>query len=429
MFQPLVKNPHPKNADRFFEPQHVYIHFPYCLYKCHYCDFNSFATERADIPFSPYVDALLQEMTLRQKLYEKTGTYFFPSDAQIDTIFLGGGTPSLFSAQDISRILTALKGYFTFSPNVEITLEANPGTVDLPKLKEFRAVGINRISLGVQSLQDKYLGAFGRIHTGNDALVALETALEAGFTRVNADLIFGFPGQTLKEWQNDVETILKLGLKHLSCYSLMAEPGTIFTRDVKAGKIDETHPEIFSDMLEWTHERLSAAGLPTYEISNFAQIGEECRHNQAYWDFRSYLGLGAGACGQNVALVSDPSVCRTMNVKSPDLYQERIKKGSDFFDVENVDTATAMKEFVLMGLRTRNGLSNENFYRLFATDLNAIFGLAIADHIRRGNLFWNESNLQPTRSGLFLNNTVVGDFFQASIDVNPLLSQTPHGIF
>lgn len=414
MSQPLVKNPSPKNlksADNFFAPHHVYIHFPYCLYKCHYCDFNSFAVERSDIPFSPYVDALLKEMALRQKLYEKTGTYFFPPDVQIDTIFLGGGTPSLFSAQDIARVLTTLSHYFHLASDVEITLEANPGTIDLPKLKEFRSTGINRISLGVQSLQDKYLGAFGRIHTGRDALVALEAALSAGFARVNADLIFGFPGQTLPEWQNDVETILKLGLKHLSCYSLMAEPGTIFTRDVKAGKIAETHPEIFADMLEWTHERLSQAGLPSYEISNFARVGEESRHNQAYWDFHSYLGLGAGACGQNVMMRSDPSVCRTVNVKSPDLYQERVKQGSNFFDSENVDSPTAMKEFVLMGLRTRDGLSNENFQSLFATDLVSVFGSAITEHIQKGNLFWCGANLKATRRGLFLNNTVVGDFF------------------
>jgi oxygen-independent coproporphyrinogen-3 oxidase len=150
-------------------------------------------------------------MTLRQRLYENTGTYFFPPRAQIDTIFLGGGTPSLFSAEALSQVLTALNQHFDFTNTVEITLEANPGTVDLPKLKEFQAAGINRISLGVQSLQDAYLGAFGRIHTGTEALLALEAALLAGFERVNADLIFGFPGQTFKEWQNDVETILKLG--------------------------------------------------------------------------------------------------------------------------------------------------------------------------------------------------------------------------
>lgn len=419
MPEPLVKNPNLKSADNFFAPHHVYIHFPYCLYKCHYCDFNSFATERSDIPFSPYTDALLQEMTLRKRLYEKTGTYFFPPGTQIDTIFLGGGTPSLFSAEGISRVLTALSRYFHLASDVEITLEANPGTIDLPKLQEFRAAGVNRISLGVQSLEDKYLGAFGRIHTGTEALSALDAALLAGFERVNADLIFGFPRQTLKEWQTDVATILKLGLKHLSCYSLMAEPGTIFTRDVKAGKIQETHPEVFADMLEWTHECLSQAGLPSYEISNFAKVGEESRHNQAYWDFHSYLGLGAGACGQNVVLESDPSVCRTVNIKSPDLYQEKIKQGSDFFNVENVDSATAMKEFALMGLRAREGLSGENFRILFATDLVSIFGPAITEHIQKGNLFWCESHLKPTRRGLFLNNTVVGDFFQAAIDSIP----------
>jgi oxygen-independent coproporphyrinogen-3 oxidase len=327
---------------------------------------------------------------------------------------LGGGTPSLFSAEALSQVLTALNQHFDFTNTVEITLEANPGTVDLPKLKEFQAAGINRISLGVQSLQDAYLGAFGRIHTGTEALLALEAALLAGFERVNADLIFGFPGQTFKEWQNDVETILKLGLKHLSCYSLMAESGTIFTRDVKAGKIAETHPEIFADMLEWTHERLSQAGLPSYEVSNFAKVGEESRHNQAYWGFHSYLGLGAGACGQNVVFESNPSVCRTVNVKSPDLYQERVRQGSDFFDVENVDSTTAMKEFVLMGLRTQAGLSDENFRALFATDLASVFGSAITKHIQKGHLIWSGSNLKPTRCGLFLNNTVVGDFFTSA---------------
>ena len=216
------------------QTHHLYIHFPYCLYKCHYCDFNSYALEPSEIPYDAYTEALSLELAVRQQMNVDSGPYFFSPDTEIKTIFFGGGTPSLMPQIQIQKILAAVRKYFVISEEAEITLECNPGTLNPQTLAGFKESGINRISIGVQSFNDKYLARFGRIHTGKEAEQAISMALELGID-VSGDLIFGFPGQTLKEWQQDLTILSQYDLSHASCYALTAEPGTQYYQNIKQG--------------------------------------------------------------------------------------------------------------------------------------------------------------------------------------------------
>lgn len=388
---------------------HIYIHFPYCLYKCHYCDFNSYAFEKNLIPHQDYTQALLAEIDCRRVLYENTGTHFFSPQTKISTVFLGGGTPSLMRPEDVRLILQKLADEFCFADDIEITLEGNPGTVDKQKFTEFKKAGINRISLGVQSLQEKNLGTFGRIHTGEQALTALKAAMEAGFSDVNADLIFGFPGQTLAEWQSDLEEILKLKLPHVSCYALTAEPGTLYSHALRRGEITETKSDLFYDLMKWTYERMSDAHMPAYEISNFSIPGHNSRHNLGYWHYDDYIGLGAGAWSNYHVLKPAHFITRCENIKSPQQYLKLARAG-DFFSEEKILKTTAMSEFMMMGLRLNEGVSKKRFHDLFGEDIFQIFSLAIAHAQKRGWLQVENDVLKPTQEGFLFNNEMVQEF-------------------
>lgn len=311
--------------------------------------------------------------------------------------------------EDVQRILQKLSNEFCFADNIEITLECNPGTVDRQKFSEFKSVGINRISLGVQSLMEKNLVSFGRIHTGEQALVALEEAVKAGFFDVNADLIFGFPGQTLAEWQSDLEEILKLKLKHVSCYALTAEPGTLYSHSLRTGQITETRSDLFYDMMKWTYGRMSEAGMPAYEISNFSVLGHQSRHNLGYWHYEDYIGLGAGAWGNYHVLKNDHFISRSENIKSPQQYLKLAQEG-DFFSEEKILKTTAMSEFMMMGLRLSEGVSQKRFHDLFGEDIFHLFSLAIDHAQKRGWIRVKNDVLKPTQEGFLFNNEMVQEF-------------------
>jgi len=384
------------------DKRHIYIHFPYCLYKCHYCDFNSHAWDQGKIPHSDYVSALLFEVEARKRFFEEMGTHFFPKNTEIASLFFGGGTPSLMRAQDVESIIRVLDKYFTLAPNCEITLESNPGTVDRQRFVDFKNAGINRISMGVQSFQDKNLKRFGRIHSGDDAIAAINVALESGVERVSADLIFGFPDQSLKEWERDVKKMLGFGLKHISCYALTAEPDTIYTHDLQKGQLFEVDADLFADMQNLTYELTDEAGVPAYEISNFAVSGEESRHNLGYWRYSSFLGIGAGAW-------SNFSAVRTMNTKPPTQYMQDIQKGT-FFTQEDIDERTAMTEYLMMGLRLKAGISHNDFAGRFDLSLVSVFGDEILRAVERGWLEDDGAWMRPTREGFLFNNSLVQMF-------------------
>jgi oxygen-independent coproporphyrinogen-3 oxidase len=389
-------------------PAHLYIHFPYCLYKCRYCDFNSYAYERAEIPGTRYAAALVGEIRKRRTISDEGGDGFLKNGTELATLFFGGGTPSLMNPKDVTAVLEEIGRTHPAASDAEITLESNPGTVNTDAFRAFREAGINRVSIGVQSFHDKYLGRFGRIHTGDEALRAIDAARSAGFSRVSCDLIFGFPGQTLDEWRADLARAFSLGLKHVSCYALTAEAGTEFAAEVRRGAFVETDPDLFADMQELTYEMTAEVGLSAYEISNFAVPGEECRHNLAYWRSRSYVGLGAGGVSQ---FVSTERVVRQTNHKVPDHYIRTLAEGGEFYVAESVGRVDAMKEFVMMGLRLRDGISLSEFLARFGSCLEESCAGVIARHVAEGSLILEADRLRPTRTGFLRNNAVVSDFF------------------
>src|SRR3990167_2805078 len=342
---------------------YLYVHFPYCLYKCHYCDFNSHATPAGSIPSDDYVSALLLELKRHQDRFNS-------SVRNLETIFGGGGTPSLLAPIQVERLLDGISHFFTISEKTEITLEANPKTIDREKLGGFRKAGINRISVGVQSLNNRFLKPFGRIHSADDALEALALVAQTGFASWNADLIFGFPGQTLDEWRGELSRLISLHPPHLSCYALTVEKETLFHQQVAQGKSERPDNDLQAETLAETFSLLSAGGYTAYEISNHSLPGHSSRHNLNYWRYGQYLGIGAGAVSFFHHRDSELFGIRTTNLKEPKRYMEAVRRdGSDFFDSEEIPRKTAMGEFMMMGLRLKEGPDPAAFHKLFGSSL------------------------------------------------------------
>lgn len=383
----------------------VYIHFPYCLYKCLYCDFNSYAIAHEDIPQKAYVQAVLNEWSKRVQAQEKWLSQF----DTIGTVFMGGGTPSLFKAHHIQKILSALSDVLPFDEQVEITLEANPKTIDAVSIAEFKQAGVNRISIGIQSFHREYLIPFGRIHTGEDAQNVC-SLLDEGMPSWSADLIYGFPHQTLKQWQSDLETLLSYEPRHLSCYALTLEEGTPYWSEVKKNTMQAPQSDSQADFMEWTYERLSSE-YTAYEISNFAKGGaNRSRHNMAYWTYQSYVGLGAGA----VSFFQTPQNPenwgeRQTNFKKPNHYIQSSMQEPVWYRQEPINADTAEKEFVMMGLRIEDGLDIKRFKALFNKDFENTFAPIIANHRELGWLKTHQLALTP--AGRAQANRVILDYF------------------
>ena len=390
---------------------HIYIHFPYCLYKCHYCDFNSYATESQEIPHDAYTSALVNEIKNRREIFQQTGESFFQPKTKIKSIFFDGGTPSLMTQESLESILNTLQKEFTLSANTEITLECNPGTLNQINLKQFKTAGINRISLGIQSFQEKNLQRFGRIHTGQQAQQALQMIANAGFSNISADLIFGFPDQTLAEWQQDLLTLLAHPLTHLSCYSLTAETGTQYTQDLKKGRYTPPDDDKITHMFEWTHEHLNNAGFPAYEVSNFAQPQNQSQHNLAYWQYKPYLGLGAGAYSSFLAPhpTAENFINRQVNQKSPHSYMKNADS-SDLFHTEIITKKTAMFEFLMMGLRLNSGIDQDDFHSFFGEDIKTIFADALTQALNLGHIKHETRRILLTPEGFLKQNHVLQTF-------------------
>lgn len=320
-------------------PLSLYIHLPWCVKKCPYCDFNSHAL-RGDLPEHAYVDALLAD--LEQELPRIWGR-------SLESIFLGGGTPSLFSAEAIDRLLAGVRRLLPMRPDSEITLEANPGTVEQAKFAEFRAAGINRLSIGIQSFNSDHLAQLGRIHDGREARQAAEIAHQAGFDNFNLDLMFGLPGQHPADSLQDLQTAIDLQPTHISFYQLTLEPNTEF---------HAKPPPLPDEDQIWQMQQagqmlLAEAGYRQYEVSAHAQAGQQCRHNRNYWEFGDYLGIGAGAHGK----ITDPAnaaIHRTIKHRQPRQYLE--KAGSNpVQSLRNPTKAETVFEFMLNALRLTDG--------------------------------------------------------------------------
>jgi oxygen-independent coproporphyrinogen-3 oxidase len=326
----------------------VYVHIPYCRRRCPYCDFNAHAVE--NIPEEPYTDAVLRELSHAATLDLWRGR-------TVATVFLGGGTPSLFSPRSIARLLDGIAAAFPLTSDAEITLEANPGTVRRQTLAGFRSAGVTRVSFGVQSFDDRHLQTLGRIHDGQAALGAVEDARAAGFCAVNVDLIFGVPGQRLLDWRADLRQAVSLDPGHISAYGLTYEEGTFFHAWRERGRLVPVTEDDETAMLLMTRDTLHGAGYEHYEISNYARPGRACRHNLAYWERRPYLGLGAGA--HTFAPVA-PWGRREANVRSPVLYMDLVtRRGTAVASTEDLTRDQAIAETLFLGLRVLAGVSLE----------------------------------------------------------------------
>jgi oxygen-independent coproporphyrinogen-3 oxidase len=319
----------------------LYVHIPWCVRKCPYCDFNSHAAQ-PDLPERAYVEALLAD--LDQDLPRVRGR-------AVETVFIGGGTPSLFSPEAISALLAGVKARLPLAAQAEITLEANPGTVDSGKFEGFRAAGVNRLSIGAQSFNDGHLQALGRIHGSQDAARAARLASEAGFDNFNLDLMFGLPRQTLEEALADIRAALALGPPHISFYQLTLEPNTLFYRYPPTLPGDDS----LWEMQAACQAVLAGAGYRQYEVSAYARDGFRCRHNENYWRFGDYLGIGAGAHGKITDLSGN--IARLWKTRRPAHYLETAGTPDSIAGAGPVAAAELPLEFLMNHLRLREGFA------------------------------------------------------------------------
>ena len=338
----------------------IYVHFPYCLAKCPYCDFVSYAAERSDIDHVGYADAVIREAEGRARQLAAKGR-----DLAISSIFFGGGTPSLWEPRELGRVLHALQSAFTISGDLEISVECNPTSLDAERARALHEAGVNRLSIGTQSLRAEQLKFLGRLHDPDGARRAIEAALGSGIERVSTDLIFGLPDQSLEDAREQAQALAATGLKHLSCYQLTIEPGTQFGERKKRGLLPMADDAVVADAFLAIEEALEARGLRHYEISNYAAPGEEARHNLAYWRGDEYVGLGCAAFGYARAATPTRAGLRWRNALEPSRYVEATRAlkddvlgegdGVSMFS-EDLDAVALLRERIMLGLRLADGL-------------------------------------------------------------------------
>jgi oxygen-independent coproporphyrinogen-3 oxidase len=380
-------------------PFGLYLHLPFCLSKCPYCDFASEPLEEAGgLPFARrYLDALAVELDLRAASEEFFG-------AAAETLYLGGGTPTILPPQWLADLLTRLRYRFPFAADAEITVEANPGTVDREKLSALLAAGINRISLGVQSFSDPLLKTLGRIHSAAEARTAISAARAAGCDNLNLDLMYGIPHQTLDDWRTTLRNALESRPEHISTYALSLEPGTPLACDIAAGRLPAPDDDLTADMYSLAAELLPEAGYLHYEISNFALPGRECRHNRRYWANAEYLGLGASAHSYRGGL-------RWNNVPDPRVYTERLDKGG--LPVQRAEALSARErvgEMLILGLRRAEGVSEEQLAERCGLAPREVFAEEIEQLCKQGLLIAEQGSLRMPRDAWFVSNEVLAHF-------------------
>jgi putative oxygen-independent coproporphyrinogen III oxidase len=369
-------------------PLSLYLHFPWCVRKCPYCDFNSY-TLHGELAEDRYIDAL--ECDIRSQSTEVTGR-------EIISIFLGGGTPSLFSPNAIARVLNAARKYLTVAKDVEVTMEANPGTIERGRFAEYRAAGVNRVSLGAQSFNAQRLETLGRIHSPDETRRAAEELHTAGISNFNLDLMYALPGQDVAEALKDVEAAIALAPTHLSHYQLTLEAGTVFA----AQPPDLPSDDAAAEMLSACGERLAAAGFAQYEVSGYAQPGRQCRHNLNYWTFGDYLGVGAGAHGK--LTVAPKTIVRTVQAREPRRFLAAVP---DALTRKNVPAPDLPFEFMLNALRLVDGFEIRTFVERTGLEWKQVAPQVDA-LVNRKLLIVQGTRLLPTVTGLrFLNDMLL----------------------
>lgn len=382
---------------RLAPPLSLYIHFPWCIQKCPYCDFNSHALTE-ELPEGRYITALLNDLTQDLAQFQETRV--------IQSIFMGGGTPSLFSAPQLDRLLIAMQQQLTFSDDIEITLEANPGTFESDKFAAYRAIGINRLSIGIQSFNDGHLQRLGRIHSAQEAIRAVNIAKQAGFDNFNLDLMFGLPESNQQDSLRDVQQAIALQPSHISFYQLTLEPNTYFHKYPPALPGDEA---IFDEQLA-CQKLLAEYGYQQYEISAYSQQGRQCRHNINYWSFGDYLGIGAGAHGK-ISTALPANIMRTTKPKQP---QQYLRQAKDDRLLQPIKESDLPLEFIMNHLRLKKGFSLETYTQrtgLAAQSLQPALGQCV----EQGLLLEHGQHYQCSEKGWHFLDSILENFLSTEI--------------
>jgi putative oxygen-independent coproporphyrinogen III oxidase len=379
-------------------PLSLYVHIPWCVRKCPYCDFNSHE-RNGDLPEQTYIDALLLDFE-RQQPHRQ--------DRAIETIFIGGGTPSLFSPESLDRLLRGIEARAPLAKDAEITLEANPGTAEADRFSRYRNLGINRLSIGVQTFDPQILTAIGRIHDDAEAIAAARMAKSAGFETFNLDLMFGLPGQTQERAQRDIDQALELAPTHLSFYQLTLEPNTVFHK---------YPPRLPDEDVSWqiqeaAQSQLKEAGYLQYEVSAYAQTGAECRHNLNYWQFGDYLGIGAGSHGK-ITNMENGAVLRTQRLKQPQSYMKAIMEGMLPGSEALIEPQDLPFECLMNGLRLRQGLETHHFEARTGHSMTLLEPI-VTDLVSQGLLERSATHLRCTAKGFNFLDTVLEHFLPAT---------------
>jgi oxygen-independent coproporphyrinogen-3 oxidase len=374
-------------------PLGLYLHIPYCLHKCGYCDFNSHPENREESEI--YVSALLSEIEhYAPQLAGKT----------VSTVFFGGGTPTLLPPASLDKILGKVKNHYNLSRDCEITIEANPATVKQETLDQIRSSGFNRISIGVQSFDADELKLLERVHSVEEIHTTLHRARLAGFDNLSLDLMSGLPGQSLEKWKSNLLQALDKKPDHISAYGLTIEPATSFFKLQERGLLRLPPENIQLEMLQTTIEILPSAGYDQYEISNFARPGFESRHNLNYWDNGEYLGLGAGAS-------SYLNGERFKNTNLPSRYIREVQAGGAAVEsTEKLDLLHAMGETIMLGLRRLKGIPIEEFENRFQISFQKVYGKVIDPLLEEGLITLNQNRMALSREGIFLADSVILNF-------------------
>jgi oxygen-independent coproporphyrinogen-3 oxidase len=376
------------------EPLAVYIHWPFCRSKCPYCDFNSHV--RDSVETARWTRALLGDLEHQAEL---------TAGRQVGSVFFGGGTPSLMPAETVAVLLDGVRSHWAVTPDVEITLEANPNSAEAGRFRAFAAAGVNRLSLGVQALDPAALRFLGRAHDREEAIAAIEHA-RAIFPRFSFDLIYARPGQSAAAWRRELDEGLGLAGEHLSLYQLTIEPGTAFATLARRGELALPEEESTAALFEMTQERLAAAGLPAYEISNHARPGAECRHNLAYWRYQDYVGVGPGAHGR---LTRVGAKFATRQYRLPEKWLAAVEtEGTGIEETAAIDPETAMEEMLMMGLRLVEGVSRARLECFAGGDAETLFGSDLASLVEGGFLTLDADRLAATAAGRQCLNAVLG---------------------
>lgn len=367
----------------------LYTHIPLCASRCYYCDFYSctYKGNRAEL-----IDAICEELSLRKE---------YLKGEPVRTIYFGGGTPTQLSIQELETILNYIYKVYDCEP-IEVTIEGNPEDLTKGYLQDLSRLPFNRLSIGIQSFHDEELKAINRRHTAQKAIEAVRNAQEVGFNNISIDLIYGLPNQTMESWVDNIEQAIALDVPHISAYSLTFEEGSILTKKLQKGEIQEADEELSLNMFKTLRERLTHAGILPYEISNFARSGFESKHNSSYWNGTPYLGVGPAAHsfdGEN----------RRWNIANTRKYIENIANGSSYFEIENLTEADHFNEFILTGLRRSKGISITEMNSRFRTDFIDSFKKSAIPYIKDGHLIQQSDQLFLSEKGIFISDFIFED--------------------